>query len=363
MELSPLSTPGGGIGGTMPAMERAAEKATVFVQAMGIAVVAAAQRDGSSPPEVCARAGIDPARLGRPDVRVPHDELCRCWTALAVGDDAFGLRVAGLVDAAPQSLVEYVLASAGDVRGAMRAFVRFQRLIHDASAHRLEEGPAHATFHFGLAPGYALPLVVWDYLAATLVLRFRRATGQGADPTEVRLPRPPFQDEAQAQAVFRAPVRYGAPHAEVRYPRAFLDASMATTDPTLHALLTQQLERALGLPVGEHRVLPRAEADLIALVRREVRTALPRGDAELAKVARALGTSARSLQRRLGERGTTFQAVVDDARRALAEELLARQRATVAEAAFTTGFSDVAAFTRAFRRWTGVPPGEWARSH
>jgi AraC-like DNA-binding protein len=342
-------------------VERPSDKATVFVQALGIAVVTAATRDGISLPEVCARIGVDPAQLGRPDVRVPHDELCRCWTALAMGDDVFGLRVARIVDAAPQSLVEYVLASAGDVRGALRGFVRFQRLIHDASAHRLEEGSAQAVFRLSLTPGYALPLAIWDYLAATLVLRFRRAAQHSADPVEIRLPRAPFIDEELAQAIFRAKIVYQHTHAEVRYPRAFLDSPMTTRDPTLHALLTRELERALGLPAGEDRVLPRAEPDVIALVRRELRHALPQGTAELAKVARAIHMSPRSLQRRLGERGTTFQALVDDARRALAEELLARQRATVTEAAFTTGFSDVAAFTRAFRRWTGLPPGEWAR--
>jgi AraC-like DNA-binding protein len=334
---------------------------TVFAQALGLAVMTAARRDGASPPELCARAGIDPALLGRPDARVPHDVLCHTWSTLSLGDETFGLRAAAMIDSAPQSLVEYTMASAGDVRGGLRAFVRFQRLIHDASAHTLDEDRDEAIFRFSLAPGYTLPTVIWDYLAATLVLRLRRVEGTQGAPTEVRLSRAPFADDREARAIFRAPIRYGAPRAEVRWPRAFLDARMATADPTLFALLAQQLERALGLPEGEHRVLPRADEDVLARVRRELRAALPRGDATLAQVARAAGTSARSLQRRLSERGMTFQAVVDDARRRLAEELLAAQRASVTEAAFATGFADVAAFSRAFRRWHGVPPGEWSR--
>ncbi|MFT3767624.1 MAG: helix-turn-helix domain-containing protein [Minicystis sp.] len=239
--------------------------------------------------------------------------------------------------------------------------MRFQRLIHDASSHVLEEGAAHAAFRFALAPGYALPHAIWDYLAATIVLRFRRTTAEPASPVEVHLPRAPFSDEALAERVFQAPVRYARPGAEVRYPRAFLDAPLRTNDPTLHALLAAQLERALGLPAAEHRVLPRAEDDVLALVRRELRTALPRGDATLDHVARAVGQSARSLQRRLADRGTSFQTVVDEARRAMAEELLSAHRASVTEAAFAVGFADVTAFTRAFRRWNGVPPGEWSK--
>jgi AraC-like DNA-binding protein len=335
--------------------------ATVFAQSLGLAVVTAAQRDGSSPPEICARLGVDPGILGRPDARLPHAELCRCWRTLASTDDDFGLRAAILVDSAPQTLVEYVLATAGDVRSTLRAFVRLQRLLHDAAAHALEEGPAHATFRFAVGPGYSLPDVIWDYLAATLVLRLRRTVEGSMTPLEVRLPRARFHDEARALEIFRAPIRYERPHAEVRLPRALLDARLTTTDPTLHALLAGQLERALGLPAGEHRVLPRAEEDVLALVRRELRTSLPRGDATLVAVARSLGTSARSLQRRLAERGTGFHAIVEEVRRALAEELLTSHRATVTEAAFAVGFADVAAFTRAFRRWNGVPPGEWSR--
>ncbi|WP_437986758.1 AraC family transcriptional regulator ligand-binding domain-containing protein [Sorangium sp. So ce117] len=339
----------------------ATQPATVFAQALGIAVVTASQRDGVAPPEVCARIGVDPAVLGRPDARVTHDELCRAWAAFSAADESFGLRAAVLVDAAPQSLVEYTFASAGDVRGAVRAFLRFQRLIHDAAAHTFEEGPAHVTFRFALAPGHTAPSAVWDYLAATTVLRFRRAATPPREPTVVRLVRPPLLDDALARTVFRAPIRYGEPRAEVEYPRALLDARMSTTDPMLYALLAQQLERALGLPAGEHRVLPRAEEDVLARVRRELRTAIPQGEATLDHVARAVGQSARSLQRRLSERGTSFQAIVDDARRAMAEELLAAHRATVTEAAFAVGFTDVAAFTRAFKRWTGVPPGAWSR--
>jgi len=334
----------------------------VFAQSLGLAVVTAAQRDGSSPPEVCARLGVDGSLLGRPDARLPHAELCRCWRTLASGDEAFGLRAAILVDSAPQTLVEYALATAGDVRSMLRAFVRLQRLLHDASAHQLEEGPAQATLRFGLEPGYSLPEVIWDYLAATLVLRLRRMVEGSMTPVEVWLPRARFEDEARAQDVFRAPIRYERPHAAVRLPRALLDARLTTTDATLHALLAEQLERALGLPEGGRRVLPRAEEDVLVLVRRELRTSLPRGDATLAAAARALGTSARSLQRRLAERGTGFHAIVEEVRRALAEELLASHRATVTEAAFAVGFADVAAFTRAFRRWNGVPPGEWSRS-
>ncbi|WP_437769841.1 helix-turn-helix domain-containing protein [Sorangium sp. So ce281] len=121
----------------------------------------------------------------------------------------------------------------------------------------------------------------------------------------------------------------------------------------------------MGLPRGDHR--PALPARRHAAPRAHGRP--PRAPAARGRRARAqrlprahpLRRAARSLQRRLSERGTSFQAIVDDARRAMAEELLAAHRATVTEAAFAVGFTDVAAFTRAFKRWNGVPPGAWSR--
>jgi AraC-like DNA-binding protein len=69
--------------------------------------------------------------------------------------------------------------------------------------------------------------------------------------------------------------------------------------------------------------------------------------------------SPRTLRRRLREEGTTFQALADDTLRELAEELL-RGEAPIATVADRHGYADAVAFTRAFKRWTGEPPGAWS---
>jgi AraC-like DNA-binding protein len=66
--------------------------------------------------------------------------------------------------------------------------------------------------------------------------------------------------------------------------------------------------------------------------------------------------SARHLQRGLSSEGTSFQALLDDARRELAVRHLADPGATVANVAWLVGFSEPSAFHRAYRRWTGLSP-------
>jgi AraC-like DNA-binding protein len=76
-------------------------------------------------------------------------------------------------------------------------------------------------------------------------------------------------------------------------------------------------------------------------------------------VAQALHLSERTLQRRLQEEGTSYQQLLDDTRRELAQQYLATPRMTLLEIAYLLGFSEPSNFFRAFRRWFGKTPGEY----
>jgi AraC-like DNA-binding protein len=76
----------------------------------------------------------------------------------------------------------------------------------------------------------------------------------------------------------------------------------------------------------------------------------------VAETASALGLSTRTLQRRLAIAGRSFEAVLDEVRRACAEAMLADGGRDLAEIAYKLGYSERSAFTRAAIRWFGVPP-------
>jgi AraC-like DNA-binding protein len=88
----------------------------------------------------------------------------------------------------------------------------------------------------------------------------------------------------------------------------------------------------------------------------------PRRAPSLPSVAWRLGTSARSLQRRLENERTTFAQVVDHVRRERAEVALQAPDVAIGEVSWLLGFSDQSAFARAFRRWTGQSPARWRRA-
>jgi AraC-like DNA-binding protein len=80
------------------------------------------------------------------------------------------------------------------------------------------------------------------------------------------------------------------------------------------------------------------------------------GDPTIARVAKKMGLSPRTLERRLKERGTRFKQLIDDTRRRFAINYLKDNGNTLTHVAFLLGYSEVSAFNHAFKRWTGSSP-------
>src|SRR5262249_45974404 len=99
--------------------------------------------------------------------------------------------------------------------------------------------------------------------------------------------------------------------------------------------------------------------DVLVKLRAQVRLALEDGQPDLPAIANALKMSTRTLQRRLEAEGTSFQELVDAVRQELARVYVADPKYALGEVAYLLGFSEITAFTRAFKRWTGTTPSRW----
>jgi AraC-like DNA-binding protein len=110
--------------------------------------------------------------------------------------------------------------------------------------------------------------------------------------------------------------------------------------------LAKAIETQAGIGIGPFT--RRVEASVEPL--------LEAGGVRIEAVARELGCSRQTLYRRLKAENTTFEQVVERLRRRLALRLLREKDASVKEVAYRLGFSDPAAFSRAFKRWTGSSP-------
>ena len=136
----------------------------------------------------------------------------------------------------------------------------------------------------------------------------------------------------------------------LRFDDEALDAPASHHDPQLFRILESHAQKVLAeTPVT---------ASLRERVRREVIQRLREGEPGVADIAQALATSERSLQRKLQSEGVSFRDVVDEARHKLAVVYLGDRNLSMTDVACLLGYSEAAAFTRAFKRWTGRVPSQ-----
>jgi AraC-like DNA-binding protein len=124
-------------------------------------------------------------------------------------------------------------------------------------------------------------------------------------------------------------------------------------DPRLYPILRRHLDQILA-------EMPR-EDGLLASVRRAIGESISNGDPTLTHVGKRIAMGPRTLQRRLKEYGVDFKTLVDDTRRRFALSYVRNRTHTLVEIAYLLGYSEVSAFSRAFRRWTGATPSDYRR--
>lgn len=325
---------------------------TVSVLMVRLLVRVAAAR-GASVDDVLGRHGVEPAILDDVEARLPHAVIAALWEEIPrrLNDPVFGIRLAQAQRPGALDVVDYALRASSTLQECLRKLLRYQRLLHDGAGLRLDVDPALARLHHRPLPGFLVPRHTVEYILSSVVHFGRGVTGVDWAPLSVSFPHSAPADLSEHQRFFRAPVRFGQPLAELFLPRDVLDLPVRGGDPALGAVLDRVADAWLAR-------LPR-QRDVVAEVRRQVRLDM-RGTAPTAEViARRMGISQRSLLRRLEAEGTTYRDVVDGVRRDLAEGWLRDEGIKLTELAFLLGFSDVSAFYRAFRRWTGTTPGEY----
>lgn len=157
---------------------------------------------------------------------------------------------------------------------------------------------------------------------------------------------PPYR--AEYERIFRAPLVFGSDRNALLMDAAWLEQRIAVTPRYVFGILSTHAEALLASLEGAKTFRGRVEALLMPI--------LHTGEASIAMIAGKMGLSRQTLFRRLKAEGVTFERVLDELRHRLARGYLQGERVSVNETAYLVGFSDPAAFSRAFKRWTGTRP-------
>ncbi|MFF2556361.1 AraC family transcriptional regulator [Nocardia sp. NPDC058058] len=299
-----------------------------------------------------ADAGISPDLLSEGRSRVTIDQAVRVVQQLwrATDDELLGLGLQPMPRGTLR-LVCFGLMGAPTLGAAVRRFESFRRSLPGLPRASLTEYDGEARVSFDMsgadrAPGIVIDtmLTITHRFLAWLIggrLRLRRV--------EVPYPRDPEVDDYDV--VFGAPVVFSAAEPTLIFDAALLDHPIARTEEELLEFLRNAPSGVLG---------PRDYSiSLAARVRHIVQRGLDGEWPGVEDVAAELSMSPPTLRRKLREEHTALREIREQILRDAAIASLVRGEETVAALSRRLGFSEPSAFSRAFRRWTGSPPGSY----
>lgn len=302
--------------------------------------------------------GIDPGPLiGAPAAegsRVPAAQ----WQAMleqgaaATGESAFGLRVAQHVALRHLGVVGYLVLSCSTAMEALQRGQRYHVLVSEMNPMQVRVQGEELQLSWPLQHGWSGQL--WDELGLATVIRLIEVlTGRRAAATRVDFVAPPPADVDVYREFFGGEVRFGQATPALCFPSRYLALPLPRADAGLFALLDAQAEQKLQQLSPVSAELQRLRQQLLQLLRE--------GRTRLEDLAALNQLGVRALQRRLAAQGSSFQDLLDDTRRHLAEQYLADPRLELHEVAGLLGYTEQSSFTRAFQQWTGETPGQWRR--
>ncbi|HEX9243507.1 MAG TPA: AraC family transcriptional regulator [Anaeromyxobacter sp.] len=300
--------------------------------------------------------GVPAELVGAAHARVPAEAFSATWLAVAreLDDEFFGLDRRRMKVGTFSFLCQAVL-HAPRLEVALRRLLRgFAIVLDDVRGELAEEG------------GSAVLRIV-NRIADPEARRFADETflvlvhgvacwlvGRRIPLTLATFAHPRPAHAAEYQVMYSQELAFDAPFTEVRFDAAHLDAAVIQDEASLRKFL-RTAPRSVFLKYKN-------EDSWTARVRRRLRGSIGgAGWPRLEDVAREFRVAPTTLRRRLEAEGTSYQGVKDELRRDAAVHQLCGTHLSIASIASALGFQETSAFHRAFKRWSGVQPGEYRR--
>lgn len=307
---------------------------------------------GADRAALMARAGIDAASLDNLNARAPFERyvaLMRAAKAMT-GDPALALHYGEAANLGQFSVVGVIGHASETIGDAFRQLNRYVRLVVD-----VECGPERFQIvrnrrGVWLVDTRKRPNDFPELTESAFAQMFctTRPYGERARAPEVHVTHADPGYPAEYERIFQARIVFGSTWNAYRFDPAWTDAKVAALPRYLGDVLNDHASQLLKTLDAGQTVRGRVEALLEPL--------LPSGEARADEIAARLKVSRQTLYRRLKQEGVTFEQVLDGLRRRLALRLIGKDGASATEVAYRLGFSDPAAFSRAFKRWTGTSP-------
>jgi AraC-like DNA-binding protein len=307
---------------------------------------------GIAPETVLRQAGLRPDAFQQEKLSISTEEFFALYRALAEASSApgLGLRLGSEERVERYDPIALAAIACRTFRDALQRMSRYKQLTCPEKITLVKHGDECAVQFIWLLAQEAEPELLVDVCFAWVVAISRRGTGRAIAPKRVEFQRSAAHRQVY-EAHFHCSVKFQAEQNALIFHDADLEQPFLTYNPDLFAMVAPQLEAELA----EQSAQKTLGEQVKSIVKRMLAGQRP----GLRDVARELRLSTRTLQRRLTGTETSFQQLMEEARRELARHYLLNSSLELNETAYLLGFEDANSFFRAFHQWEGTSPGEW----
>lgn len=239
--------------------------------------------------------------------------------------------------------------SAINLRGCYDRAERYGRTLTNVSTYQTENTPDGVLMHLHREGQRHLGMRVSNEATiASIYSISQEVSTKEFTPLAVFFKHAAPKSISAHENYFSCPVHFDSVQDALLVSAETLDTPNKLGDESISQFFEAHLEKELST-LSDENVLHKR-------VKIQISQSLSDGIPTISFIAKQLGMSARTLQRKLSDNGYTYQQLIDDSRRELAERLLQESNYSLADVAFMTGFTEQSTFTRAFKRWSGQTP-------
>ncbi len=301
---------------------------------------------------VLARAGLSRSQLSQPGSGVAVVSQYRLleYAAAAARDPLLGLRIGLQMDMRNSGVLYYLVTASATIAEALYNLSRYSRVASEAILFEVLSKNGDAVLTMVPARQYDEPRQQYSEFVAMLVVRaLRSVTLQRFTVSMATFAHARDTHLDEVEQLLGCPVAYARPEESVVFPQRATEFAIVSADTRLLEILRAHADHLLAAR--------RSAAGLTNVVEHQLIRLLPGGRAHAATVAEHLGMSTRTFTRHLAEEHSTFSDILDNLRKQLALRYLTDERISLQQIAWLLGYSEMAAFNHAFKRWTGTSPG------
>jgi AraC-like DNA-binding protein len=318
-------------------------------------VAQVARTMGLDPEPLLRGTNLDAAVPPKAEDHIDADRYFPVWRAAVERTDAaFPLRIAATFQLEDHEIFGFLamscatLGEAYERTAAVRALycvgARWEVQEHADATHMIWYPWPGSTSDAGYRAAQ-------DFAVADMADAVKRLGKSGPRPTAVKLAHRAPADSAPFAAYFGVEPQFDAPLYELVYPPGLIGMPISSFNSRLRDYFDEECKRLVE-KLG-------ASTSLTTQVRKLLIAAMDGGDTSIETIAKRLGVSSRSLQRKLSDEDTKYADLLDEVRQELAKRYLARGTISASEVAYLIGFTEPPAFFKAFKRWTGMTPREF----